>query len=171
MIQTAYGSKITIQQHQSSSVKSNRPKSAPMHRLSFANLQLQQQQHNEQTKKILQPSPTKKSAWISTKDKKNSNTKSKLSSTKKKIHVPVKKRGSNNMNNRLNRTNSSNINVSFASSTNSFGSTEMIYESNFIPSFRYNNNKHNTENGTTMNKSSSRPSSAPLHRLVKIVTR
>ena len=62
LIQTAYGSKITIQQHQSSSVKSNRPKSAPMHRLPFANLQLQQQQHNEQTKKILQPSPTKKSA-------------------------------------------------------------------------------------------------------------
>ena len=138
-----------------------------MHRLPFANLQLQQQQHNEQTRKILQPSPTKKSAWISTKDKKNSRQ-IKLSSTKKKekekIHVPVKKRGSNNMNNRLNRTNGSNINVSFASSTNSFGSTEMIYESNFIPSFRYNNNKHNTENGTTMNKYL-RPSSAPLHRL------
>ena len=70
--------------------------------------------------------------------------------------VPVIRRG-DSQSSAFNTTSNSSSVVS----NNSFGSTEMIYESNFIPSFTP-TTKHLDKTG--IKKSRARPNSAPLHR-------
>ena len=137
----------------------DRPQSAPMRRLAGKRPTATKSKHE---KKILLP---KQGGWMAKeaqnthlskqkREKRGQEKRRRKRGVRKK--VPVIRRG-DSQSSAFNTTSNSSSVVS----NNSFGSTEMIYESNFIPSFTP-TTKHLDKTG--IKKSRARPNSAPLHR-------